>query len=406
MDSITYLLDPAEPMTMVNIITHHTCFTTDIVKLAAPVQAAKYNLYDCANDHASHLALVNCFDDALHLEIEEHLPNDPTFHILWMMFVQIVQSDSMGKFTQMTNEIKQQTTQMYAGQNIAEMALAISTCATALSTAGHYDLQLNGMILKTFLLADGNDEYRFELMKMQSQLTTASKQVRFMADKHAASAFLTNLGLGHTQLCALCEGKYREAVGDGIWPPTQRTPRLILLGTTPLPSSMLLSNSLVRARGTVVPPHVTNRKMSSITVVKLGIGLRIALRKPRILLLDVSLVVVTVAVVLVVAVLVARMSIVVVVMDTTLVVVEGEMAILVHDACLLHGSWRPPDLVNLKPFRRMDKPSIGVSSARLLSGRPRTALPPMAPMGIVLRPMPWPPTLLPCPLTHLLGWLM
>ena len=52
MDSITYLLDPAEPMTVVNIITHHTCFTTNIVKLAAPMQAAKYDSYDCANDRA------------------------------------------------------------------------------------------------------------------------------------------------------------------------------------------------------------------------------------------------------------------------------------------------------------------------------------------------------------------
>ena len=54
---------------------------------------------------------------------------------------------------------------------------------------------------------------------MQSQLTAALKQVHFMADKHAASAFLTNLGLRHTQLCALAEGKYCKAVGDGIWPP-------------------------------------------------------------------------------------------------------------------------------------------------------------------------------------------
>ena len=123
----------------------------------------------------------------------------------------------------MTNEIKQQTPQMYAGQNIAKMALAISTRATALTTAGLYDLQLNGMILNSFLLADGNDEYQFELMKMQSQLTATLKQVRFMADKHAASAFLTNLGLGHTQLCALAEGKYREAVGDGIWLPATNT---------------------------------------------------------------------------------------------------------------------------------------------------------------------------------------
>ena len=53
MDSITYLPDPAEPTTMVNIITHHTCFTTDVVKLAAPVQATKYALYDCANNRAA-----------------------------------------------------------------------------------------------------------------------------------------------------------------------------------------------------------------------------------------------------------------------------------------------------------------------------------------------------------------
>ena len=52
---------------------------------------------------------------------------------------------------------------------------------------------------------------------------------------------------------------------------------------------------------------MTNRKMSVITVAKLGIGLRIALRKPAILLLDVFLEVVTVDVVLVVAILMARM---------------------------------------------------------------------------------------------------
>ena len=54
-----------------------------------------------------------------------------------------------------------------------------------------------------------------------------------------------------------------------------------------------------------------------------------------------------VAMVLVVAIPVDRMTIAVMVVDTTLVVVEGEMAVLAHDMSLLHGSWRPPDLVNL-----------------------------------------------------------
>ena len=80
----------------------------------------------------------------------------------------------------------------------------------------------------------------------------------------------------------------------------------------------------------VVPPRMTNRKMSAITVVKLGIGLRIALRNPAIFLLDISLVVVRVDMVLVVAILVARMTVTVMVVDTTLVMVEGEMAILTH----------------------------------------------------------------------------
>ena len=80
-DSITYLLDPAELTTLVNIITYDTHFTTNVVTFAAPVQATKYDLYDCANDCAAHLALVDGFDNALHLEIEEYLPDDPTFHI-------------------------------------------------------------------------------------------------------------------------------------------------------------------------------------------------------------------------------------------------------------------------------------------------------------------------------------
>ena len=93
-------------------------------------------------------------------------------------------------------------------------------------------------------------------------------------------------------------------------------------------------------------------------------------------------------------------------MDTTLVVVEGKMAIPAHNVSLLHGSSRPPNLVNLKPCTRMDKLSIGEPSACFLGGRLCTALPPMVPMGTLLRPMPWATTLLPCPLTHLLGWLM
>ena len=350
-------------------------------------------MYDRANDHAAHFALVDCFDNALHLEIEEHLPDDPTFHIVWMMLVQIIPSDSMGKFTQMMNEIKQQTPQMHASQNIAEMALAICTHATALSTAGLYDLQLNGTILKAFLLADGNDEYWFELMKMQSQLTAALKQVRFMADKHAASAFLTNLALGHTQLCALAEG-----IGDGIWLPATNMKDSKVVPSGHYTAAQL--NALVKEFGLGKGHSGTSQHDKSQDVChycgETGHWAKDCPKKAC---------------------------------DLAAGHVcgggcsgrgsggghsrgkddhhghgrghhtghgGGKMAILAHDASLLHGSWRPPNLVNPKPCRRMDKPYIGVSSAHLLGGRLCIALPPMVPVGTLLRPMPWATTLLPC----------
>ena len=240
---------------------------------------------------------------------------------------------------------------------------------------------------------------------MQSQLTAALKQVHFMADKHVASVFLTNLGLGHTQLCALAEGKYHEAVGDGIWPPATN-----MKDSKVAPSGYYTTvqlNALVQEFGSGKGHSGTSQHDKSQDVChycgETGHWAKDCPKKAR----DLAA-----------GHLSgggcsgrgsgggARMTVMVVVMDTTLVMVEEEMAILAHNRSLLHGSWRPPDLIKLKPCRRMDEPSISVPSAHLLGGLPCTALPPMAPMGTLLRPMPWPPTLLPCPLTHLLGWLM
>ena len=297
---------------------------------------------------------------------------------------------------------------MYASQNIAKMALAISTCATTLSTASLYNLQLNGMILKVFLLVDGNNEYQFELMKMQSQLTAALKQVRFMADKHAASVFLTNLGLGHTQLCALAEGKYRKAVGDGIWPPATSTKDSKVDPSGYYTTAQL--NALVQEFGLGKGHSGTSSRDKSQDVChycgETGHWAKNCPKKAH---------------------------------DLAAGCLSGGGRgghgsggghSRGKDDCHGHGCghhsgsggernchsgpqcelppWKfeAPRPGQPKPCRRMDEPSIGVPSARLLCGPPCTALPPMAPMGTLLRPMPWPPTLLPCPLTCLLGWLM
>ena len=220
MDSITYLPDPSDG-SMVCALTHHTRFTVDAVKTSIEPQLKEYDQYDKSNDRGARLTLLDSLTPKLRLEMEERMPDEPNFPLLWMMLIQIIQSDSMGKFARIEAEIKSQHPKQYAGQNIAEMALAISSRATTLHTAGLFNHQLNATILKQFLMADGNNEYRFELMKVQSELNKALKQERFMTDKTAANDYLNNLGLGFRQICQLAEDKYREALGDGDWPPAR-----------------------------------------------------------------------------------------------------------------------------------------------------------------------------------------
>ena len=221
MDTITYLQDPGDDTSMVCILTHHTRFTVDAAKTLGPKQAASYDQYDKSNDRAARLALLDSLDAPLRQELEERMPDEPLFPILWMMLIQIIQSDSMGKFARLEAELKTLTPQQFSGQNIAEMALAITTRASALHTAGLFNHQLNSLILKSFLAADGNDAYKFELMKLQSELTAALKEERFMSDKTAAGVFLASKRLDFRSICQLAEDKYREAIGDGVWPPSR-----------------------------------------------------------------------------------------------------------------------------------------------------------------------------------------
>ena len=95
MDTITYLPVPADNDQMVNVIMDHTWFAQAYVRSAAPIQYAKYDTYARSSDRAAHLMFMDSLNETLKGEIQDCIPDEPSFLEIWMLFIQTLQSDSM-----------------------------------------------------------------------------------------------------------------------------------------------------------------------------------------------------------------------------------------------------------------------------------------------------------------------
>ena len=218
MDTITYLPDPADNDQMVNVIMDHTWFTQAYVQSAAPIQYAKYDAYDRSNDQAARLMFVDSLNETLKGEIQDRIPDEPSFLEVWMLFIQTLQSDSMERFKDMEKEVRSLQPQQFSGQNIAEMCLLIVKRCKGLTAAGVYDHQLNSKIIQNLLLANGNDQYKFALLQQQEKLNKSLQAVRFMT-KIESNKYLISHQLTFGDICCLAEDRYRWALGDKTWGP-------------------------------------------------------------------------------------------------------------------------------------------------------------------------------------------
>ena len=218
MDTITYLPDPADNDQTVNVIMDHTWFTQGYVRSAAPIQYAMYDTYDRSNDRATCLMFVDSLNETLKGEIQDRIPDEPSFLEVWMLFIQTLQSDSMERFKDMEKEVRSLQPQQISGQNIAEMCLSFVKRCKGLTAAGVYDHQLNSKIIQNLLLADGNDQYKFALLQQQEKLNETLQVVRFMT-KIEANEYLISRQLTFGDICCLAEDRYRQALGDKTWGP-------------------------------------------------------------------------------------------------------------------------------------------------------------------------------------------
>jgi hypothetical protein len=106
MDSISYLSDPKDATKMISIITSHSCFTISSMRTHSGMLEPLFDDYDHMNDKATKCFLLDLLSKDLGAFIKKKTQDDDTFVIVWMLFLQSIESMSIEVFEEIKNRIK------------------------------------------------------------------------------------------------------------------------------------------------------------------------------------------------------------------------------------------------------------------------------------------------------------
>ena len=218
MDTITYLVDPADPTVMRNIISEHTRFTAEYVSTVAATQKKKYDSYDVQNDTAAIQMFKASLDSRLVQQVKNCLKPDMCFLEAWMILITVVQTDSVDKYDKLKQDIKSRTPFLYSGQNITTMAQTTRESCDDLVAASFFEQSLVLTILESFLLADGSEFYKQSLLQLHSKVHSKILDIRYKHHDDQQRAMEAD-GISYDDICRIADDLYVTDVAKGRWSP-------------------------------------------------------------------------------------------------------------------------------------------------------------------------------------------
>jgi hypothetical protein len=126
-------------------------------KLGA-IQLTKYDPYDSTNNEAARTFLLKSITTTISQKIEEKLEDDDPFFVVWLEFIQTIQSTSIKRFEDLKLVIKTRHPSQYPGESLEMLGADFCRDTRELSTAGQYDHNLTLAMIKIFLQAGGGQE--------------------------------------------------------------------------------------------------------------------------------------------------------------------------------------------------------------------------------------------------------
>jgi hypothetical protein len=172
MDTISYLPDPEDPTKMTSVVTYHARFTLRTTKKLGAIQLTKHDSYNTMNNDAARTFLLESITATISYKIEEKLNDKDPFFIVWLEFIQIIQSTSIDGFKDLKLAVKNCHPSKYLGESLEMLGADFCCDARKLSTAGQYDHNLTlAIMIQIFLQTggSGNEDFRFPFLVMVKQ---------------------------------------------------------------------------------------------------------------------------------------------------------------------------------------------------------------------------------------------
>ena len=163
LDTIAYLPDPADRTVMINVVENHARVSKDYAKTEGARQAGRYDGFDHENDKAATAWLLDSLDETLRQAVDIKVKPGDTFPLVWMYLITNIQALSVDRFNNMKDRIRNAKPTDYAGQDLAQLATAFLKDAKELTAAGQYDHNLTLKMMDNFLLADMDEETKYNL---------------------------------------------------------------------------------------------------------------------------------------------------------------------------------------------------------------------------------------------------
>lgn len=227
MDSIAYLPDPNDPMSMISTVTDNQKFCLGDALKAQDTLHKKFDTYDMNNDESARLWLLDSLEPTLKETLQLRMLPTHSFVAHWLCLLKLIQSTSYSRFARLKSKIeKDLSIKQFPGQNVSLLASAFIDVARELENNGQYEHRLTLTMVDRFLEAGAGSEgpdlmkYQHKLLIMHSDIDNALRHISRM-DGTEQDTYMGKKGLTYRDACQTAEDSWRTLSDDNKWAPAK-----------------------------------------------------------------------------------------------------------------------------------------------------------------------------------------
>ena len=172
MDTVAYLPSTKDPQEMVSIVQYYSQYSLKTTREHYKATKTKLDHYDVNNDVATRDFLVDSLELKLHDMVSKKLKDDDGFLVTWLQLIKSIQTTNIEHYKTLKEQVKACRPSQFPGQNVTTLVSTFRVYAHELDNTYAYDHNMTLTMLKTFLLAGGDDyeDYRMDLCIKKKEL--------------------------------------------------------------------------------------------------------------------------------------------------------------------------------------------------------------------------------------------